>query len=270
MPEASLALSSLMAFALLYGLKHGFDADHLASIDGLARLQSQRGRDGLARCAGLLFSLGHGMMMLAAAWSFSRLSAGSLPPWLEPLGAWISILFLGWIGIVNMRNALRPAGNAPEISPLARWVMRMPLPRGMGGSLLVGAAFALSFDAMSVAAWFGLAGGRHGGLGGTLILALCFVGGMVLTDAINGLVVASLIRRSRQFVERAGRVFSFLVAGSALLVAAFGVSKFLSEAVDAWADGKELVFGVLVFGMVVGSYWLARRVNQGAVVGVRS
>lgn len=270
MPEASLALSSLMAFALLYGLKHGFDADHLASIDGLARLQAQRGRDGLARCAGLLFSVGHGMLMLAAAWAFSRLGAASLPGWLEPLGAWISILFLGWIGIVNMRNALRRAGATLEISPLARWVMRLPLPRGMGGSLLVGAAFALSFDAMSVAAWFGLAGARHGGLGGTVVLALCFVGGMVLTDAINGLVVASLIRRSQHFVERAGRMFSFLVAGSALLVAAFGVSKFASGAVDAWADGKELLFGVFLFGIVAGSYWLAHRMHREDVVGVRS
>lgn len=270
MPEASLAFSSLMAFALLFGLKHGFDADHLASIDGLARLQAQRGRHGLARCAGLMFSVGHGFVMLAAAWLFVQLGVGQLPQWLEPLGAWISIVFLGWIGIVNMRNALRPAGSAVQMSPLVRWVMQLPLPRGVAGGLLVGALFALSFDAMSIAAWFGLAGARHGGLAGTLILSLCFVGGMVLTDAINGLVVANLIRRSQGFVERAGRVFSLLVAGSALLVAAFGVSKFASGAVDAWADGKELIFGLLVFGIVVCSYGIARRLNQGQAAAVRS
>jgi nickel/cobalt transporter (NiCoT) family protein len=262
MPEVSLAFSSLLAFALLFGLKHGFDADHLASIDGLARLQNQHGRHGLARCAGLLFSLGHGLVLLGAAWALGQLGVGSLPPWLEPFGAWISIVFLGWIGIVNLHNALRPANSAPVLSPLVRWVMRLPLPRGAGGGLLVGGLFAFSLDAMSVAAWFGLAGGMHGGLAGTLMLALAFVVGMVLTDAINGFVVAGLIRRSQGFVRRAGRMFSMLVACSALLVAAFGVSKFASDAVDAWADGKELVFGMLVLGVILGGYALARRMNQ--------
>lgn len=262
MPEATLAFSSLLAFSFLFGLKHGFDADHLASIDGLARLQAQRGQTGLARWAGLLFSLGHGIVMLAAAWTFGQLGVGRLPEWLDPLGAWISIVFLGWIGIVNLRNALRPSHAAPVTSPLVRWVMRLPLPNGIGGGLLVGGMFALSFDAMTVAAWFGLAGGTHGGMAGTLMLALAFVIGMVLTDAINGVVVASLIRRSQDFVQKAGRVFSMLVAGSALLVAAFGLSKFASETVDAWADGKELVFGLLVLGMIVGGYALARRMHQ--------
>ncbi len=262
MPEASLAFGSLIAFAFLFGLKHGFDADHLASIDGVARLQLQRGEDGLARWAGLMFSLGHGIVMLAAAWTFERLGVGHLPQWLDPLGAWISIFFLGWIGIVNLRNALRPADSVPVQSPLVRWVMRLPLPRGAGGGLLVGALFAMSFDAMSVAAWFGFAGAQHPA--GTLLLALAFVTGMVLTDAINGLVVASLIRRSQSFVQRAGRVFSMLVAGSALLVAAFGLSKFASEAIDGWADGKELTFGLLVLGMILGGYALARRLHRAA------
>jgi nickel/cobalt transporter (NiCoT) family protein len=150
-----------------------------------------------------------------------------------------------------------------------RWVMRLPLPRGVGGGLLVGGMFALSFDAMTVAAWFGLAGGGHGGMAGTLMLALAFVIGMVLTDALTGVVVASLIRRSQDFVQRAGRVFSMLVAGSALLVAAFGLSKFLSESVDAWADGKELVFGLLVLGIILGGYALARRMHQALPEAVR-
>lgn len=270
MPEASLAFSSLMAFALLFGLKHGLDADHLASIDGLARLQSQRRRNRLARCAGLLFSLGHGLVMLVAACIAAKLGAGQLPAWMEPLGVWISIFFLGWIGAVNMRNALRSGGSAVALSPFTRWAMRLPLPRGFSGSLIVGALFALSFDAMSVASWFGLAGGRHGGMASTLILALCFIGGMILTDALNGFVVASLIRRSQQFVDRAGRVFSLLVAGSALLVAAFGVSKLVSGTVDAWADGKELMLGLAVCGIVMCGFWMARRMHQGAAAIARS
>lgn len=265
MPEASLAFSSLIMFALLFGLKHGFDADHLASIDGLARLQAQRGRPRLARAAGLLFSLGHGMMLLAAAWAIELLGVANVPEWMEPLGAWISVGFLFTIGLVNLHNALRPSNKPAVMSPLARAIMRMPLPQGFAGSLIVGALFALSFDAMSLAAWFGLAGSRHGGLPSMVILASCFAGGMILTDTINGIVVAGLIRRSEQFVQRAGRLFSLLVASSALFVAGFGASKFASSAVDAWADGKELVFGLLLLGIILLGYGIARRVSQAAV-----
>ena len=49
-----------LAFAL--GARHGFDADHLATIDGLARY-SAASRPRLARSAGLLFSLGHGAVV---------------------------------------------------------------------------------------------------------------------------------------------------------------------------------------------------------------
>ncbi|WP_292938268.1 nickel transporter [Noviherbaspirillum sp.] len=264
MPEASLAFSSLMAFALLFGLKHGFDADHLASIDGLARLQSRRGHKRLARSAGLLFSLGHGMTVLGAAWIFVRAGVGQMPQWLEPLGAWISIVFLGSIGIVNLCNVMRAERSTPVASPLARLIARLPLPEGFFGSILVGALFAVSFDAMSLAAWFGLAGSRHDGMSATLVLALCFVGGMILTDTLNGLVVASLIRRSERFVQNASRLFSLLVAASALLVAGLGVSKLASDVFDAWADGKELLFGALVLTLILAGYALARRISQTA------
>jgi high-affinity nickel-transport protein len=85
----------------------------------------------------------------------------------------------------------------------------------------------LSLDAMTVAVWFNLAGSTHSdsGTSTTLILTLYFVAGMVVTDSINGLLVAKLITRSEQFVRRAGRLFSILVASSALTVAGFGAAK---------------------------------------------
>ncbi|MDY7577069.1 nickel transporter [Herbaspirillum sp. RTI4] len=264
MPESSLALTSLMAFAVLFGIKHGFDADHLASIDGLARLQSRHGRTRLARLCGLLFSGGHGVVVLGAAWMFAWYGIGRLPYWLDSLGIWISIIFLLSIGMINLRNAWQPkdAASAPRMSPMANWIMRLSVPHGVGGSLMVGALFALSLDAMTIAAWFGLAGSLHGGMSATLILGLCFVLGMVATDTVNGLVVASLIKRSEHFVQQAGRLFSLLVACSALIVAGFGAAKFYSEAVDSWADGKELMVGLMVLAIILIGYFAARSLNQ--------
>lgn len=265
MPDASFDLPSLMAFALLFGIKHGFDADHLATIDGLARLHAKQGRGYLARCSGALFSSGHGAVVLAAAFLLHRYGIEKLPGWLDPLGAWISIVLLVLIGITNLRNALGRRDAAASLSPVAQWILRLPVPHGMAGSLLVGALFALSFDTMSVAAWFGLAGSRHGAMSATLCLGMAFVAGMILTDAINGLVVAFLIGRSEQFAERARRLFSLLVAACALLVAGLGIAKFSSEMVSAWADGKELLFGALVLSITLVGYAAARRHSKAAL-----
>jgi hypothetical protein len=50
---------ALVAVVFLLGAQHGFDPDHLAAIDGLARFNAAA-RPRLARWSGLLFSLGHG------------------------------------------------------------------------------------------------------------------------------------------------------------------------------------------------------------------
>lgn len=263
MPHTSFDLPSVIAFALLFGVKHGFDADHLATIDGLARLQAKRGRGTLARLSGALFSLGHGAMVLAAAWLLQRYGIDKLPEWLDPIGAWISIVFLSVIGLANLRAALgRRDPAAPRGSPFARWILRLPIPSGPAASLCVGALFALSFDTMTMAAWFGLTGSRLGGATTTLLLALTFVAGMVATDSVNGLMVAYLIGKSERFAQRAARLFSLLVGASALLVAGFGVARFSSDIVDAWAQGKELMFGALIVAITVVGFLVARRQSR--------
>jgi high-affinity nickel-transport protein len=57
---------SLLLLTFVLGMKHGFDADHLATIDGLTRHNS-RVRPALARYCGTLFSLGHGAVVMAIA-----------------------------------------------------------------------------------------------------------------------------------------------------------------------------------------------------------
>ena len=71
-----------LGVALVLGLKHGLDADHLAAIDGLSRLHAASGRPRLARCSGLLFAIGHGALVLLAAWWLQG-HASALPAWLD-------------------------------------------------------------------------------------------------------------------------------------------------------------------------------------------
>ena len=65
--------ASLLAVALMLGLRHGFDADHLAAIDGMARFNAVE-RPRLARRTGFWFSLGHGAVVLAVAASVSLMA----------------------------------------------------------------------------------------------------------------------------------------------------------------------------------------------------
>jgi high-affinity nickel-transport protein len=124
LPADSFALV-LLVFVL--GVKHGFDADHLATIDGLTRYNA-RARPRMARFCGSLFSLGHGAVVVAIALAVSLLSGGwSAPEWLEFSGAWISIAFLVLLGVLNLRAVF--AAEAHEVvRPVGlkgRWLGRL-------------------------------------------------------------------------------------------------------------------------------------------------
>ena len=81
---------SLVAVVFLLGLKHGLDADHLAAIDGLARFNAAR-RPLVARWSGLLFSLGHGVVVTTVAIVVATVATEwKAPEWLESTGARIS------------------------------------------------------------------------------------------------------------------------------------------------------------------------------------
>ncbi|PUB31903.1 high-affinity nickel-transport protein [Promicromonospora sp. AC04] len=113
----------LAAYAL--GLRHAFDADHIATIDNTTRRLVRTDRD--ARGVGLWFSLGHSTVVLGAALLLA-LGVHALAPLLDdessPLrratGVWgplVSGTFLLVIAAVNiamLRTALRArAGGAP-------------------------------------------------------------------------------------------------------------------------------------------------------------
>jgi high-affinity nickel-transport protein len=256
--------SALAALVFLLGLKHGFDADHLAAIDGLTRYNARQGRP-FARYCGALFSLGHGAIVVAIAVAVGLASERwDAPGWLELSGAWISIGFLTLVGIVNLRAVL---GAAPHevVTPVGikgRFLGRLNRAGKPWSVALVGALFAFSFDTVSQSALFALTATQFGGMQHAVVLGLLFVLGMLVTDGINGLWISRLIARADQIAVIASRVMSLAVSSVALLVAAFGVARLALPAVDAWSDGKELLFGAIVIAMIGASYLVARSLAQ--------
>jgi nickel/cobalt transporter (NiCoT) family protein len=255
---------SLLILTFVLGMKHGFDADHLATIDGLTRHNS-RVRPGMARYCGTLFSLGHGAVVMVIALGVS-VAAGhwTVPQWFGTLGALISIVFLAALGALNLVAVMR---TGPD---------QVVLPVGLKGRLLgslrhvsnplavalVGALFALSFDTLSQAAFFALTATQFGGWQHALVLALLFMLGMLLTDGVNGLWIARLIHRADQTALIASRVMGLVVAGVSLLVAAFGAARLLVPGVDAWSDGKELMFGAALVAIIALSFLAATRLAR--------
>ena len=245
-------------------MKHGFDADHLATIDGLTRYNT-RNRPGLARYCGTLFSLGHGAVVMAIALGVSAIAGHwEVPPWFGTIGSVISIVFLVALGSLNLvavlaaepHEMVQPVGIKGRLLGNLRHVSHPAL------IALVGALFALSFDTLSQAAFFALSATQFGGWQHALMLAMLFMLGMLLTDGINGLWIARLIASADQVALIASRVMGLVVSGVSLLVAAFGAAKLLSPSLDAWSEGKELFFGFVLVAIIALSYVGALRLTR--------
>jgi nickel/cobalt transporter (NiCoT) family protein len=251
--------TALCALVFLLGIKHGFDADHLATIDGLTRYNARHGRH-LGRYCGALFSLGHGAVVLIIALAVGVASERwDAPPWLEAFGAWTSILFLSLIGIVNL-HAVLSASPGQVVAPIGlkgRLLGRLNRASQPLTVALVGALFALSFDTVSQSALFAVTATQFGGVGHALFLGTVFVFGVLVTDGVNGLWISRLIARADQLACIASRVMGLAVSAVSLLVAALGAAKLASPAINQWTEGREATFGALVVALVATSFVVA-------------
>jgi len=255
LPQDIYALT-LLVFVL--GLKHGFDPDHLATIDGLTRFNS-RSQPRLARFCGALFSLGHGAVVIAIALAVSLAAKQwQAPEWLESFGAWVSISFLVALGLLNVQAVLAatPGEVVRPVGVKGRLLGPLTQAASPGWVALVGALFALSFDTVSQAALFALTATQFGGWQDALMLGLLFMFGMLLTDGINGFWISRLITRADQVAAIASRLMSLVVAGISLMVGAFAAMKMSLPVVGLWSEGKELYVGSAVVALIAGSFLL--------------
>lgn len=250
-----MTFTALCFLVFLLGLRHGVDADHLAAIDGLTRINTIRGRR-FARYCGALFSAGHGVIVLCIAVAVGTYLSGWTPPrWFDTLGAGISIVFLLMISAFNFANLLtaprgqvwRPAGMRSRVLSRA---LSAEHPLAVAA---VGALFALSFDTMSQAALFGAASMQFGGAHLSMLLGLLFILGMMASDGANGLWISHLLHRADARAATASRIVGAWVATASLAVGLLGAARLWNQGAEDLLDGRELVVGitVLVSTMIV-------------------
>lgn len=205
--------TGILAFTL--GMRHAFDADHIAAIDNTTRKLVHEGKRPLS--TGFWFSLGHSSVVFALAVLLNvgiralngavRNGGSSLHQWTGLIGTSVSGTFLWAIGLLNLvvlvsivriTRELR-AGRYDEAELERQLENRGFMNRLLGGwakkidqpwkMYPVGVLFGLGFDTATEVALLVLAGTAVvSGLPFYAILSLpvLFAAGMSLFDAIDG------------------------------------------------------------------------------------
>jgi nickel/cobalt transporter (NiCoT) family protein len=206
------ALAGLASLAYTFGLRHAFDADHIAAIDNTTRKLLQDGERPLG--TGFFFSLGHSTIVfgLTAGLAIAAKSVSSSIPALQAygstVGASVSGTFLLVIGALNLLVLLEVVGVFRRMkrgsydeqdleTALAKqgFLSRVLLKR-VGNRIdrswkmyPLGVLFGLGFDTATEITLLAVAAGgatHHVPFLAVISLPLIFAAGMSLMDTADG------------------------------------------------------------------------------------
>ncbi len=212
------ALAGLGFAAYMLGLRHAFDADHIAAVDDTVRYLLQKGKRPLG--IGFFFSLGHSAVVFALTLA-TIVAASAVRQYLPQLqglggiiGAAVSGVFLWLVGFLNLmvlidiirawRGSAAPGaahGHAHMAELLAQ---RGFFNRLLGGRLQrfinhswqmfpLGVLFGLGFDTASEIALLAMTVGASASnlpLAAVLALPLLFAAGMSAMDTTDGVLMS--------------------------------------------------------------------------------
>jgi len=238
------ALVGLGFVAYMFGLRHAFDADHIAAVDDTVRYMLQKGKRPLG--IGFFFSLGHSTIVLALAVGilFAATAIKEGLPELRHLGgiigASVSGTFLWVIGILNLMVLLdilkvwRQAktgkhSHAHLEDLLAQRGFINRLFRGRLQKVIshswqmypLGVLFGLGFDTASEVGLLAMTAGASAGnlpLGAVLSLPILFASGMSAMDTTDGVLMSKAYNWA--FVNPLRKIFyNITITGLSIAVA---------------------------------------------------
>ena len=215
------ALLGIGALAYFFGLRHAFDADHIAAIDNVTRKLRQ---DDLKPVGvGLYFSLGHSSIVIflslgvALAVRETERHIQILERFGDVFGTTVSAAFLTLIGFINLYiffrlwQVLRRCHQGDRAAAERADVLDLLEQRGFMARIFraayrrvdhswqmypVGFLFGLGFDTATEVAVLGISAtmAQHGGLPlwGVMVFPLLFTAGMSLMDTMDGLVMIKI------------------------------------------------------------------------------
>src|SRR5229473_7139221 len=289
------ALAGLGTLAYTFGLRHAFDADHIAAIDNTTRKFLQDGKRSLG--TGFFFSLGHSTIVfslttaLAFAASAVKSSIPSFQHWGVYVGAGVSGTFLWVIGILNLLVLLDVvrifrelrAGTYDEQRLEARLLDRGFMNRFFLGKLArrirsswqmypLGVLFGLGFDTATEVGLLAISAGaasKQVPFLAVLSLPLLFAAGMSLMDTADGAFMSQAygwafsnpIRKVYYNITVTSlSVTVALVIGTIELLQVLSTKLALTSGFWLWLN--DLDFGTLGYG-IVGLFVLTWGVSAG-------
>ena len=210
--RSNVALAGLGTLAYTFGLRHAFDADHIAAIDNTTRKFLQEGKRSLG--VGFFFSLGHSTIVfslatgLAVAAATVKSKIPTFQDWGSYVGASVSGTFLWIIGILNLLVLLdivrifagMRRGEYDEQRLEQRLLERGLMNRFFIGRLArrirsswqmypLGVLFGLGFDTATEVGLLAISAGvatNHVPFLAVLSLPILFAAGMSLMDTADG------------------------------------------------------------------------------------
>nr|HAT8714855.1 DNA repair protein [Legionella jordanis] len=217
--EHSLLFFLMLAFGL--GIRHGLDLDHLATIDCISRTIPTH--DHLSRQVGVLFSFGHGVVVIIASLILAK-GVTEAPVWLETSGKLISQFFLLALGGFSLWQLLTPSMQTEKVLK-NHWLAHC-LPKRFNRLMIIGIGglFALSFDTFSQVIFFSVSASIFTHWWIPLWLGVLFTMGMMSADGINGWLISTLIRKAKERSILLSRLLSLVIAGFSL---SLGIFEFL-------------------------------------------
>ncbi|MEZ5994130.1 MAG: HoxN/HupN/NixA family nickel/cobalt transporter [Hyphomonadaceae bacterium] len=210
-------LLAAAALAYMLGLRHAFDADHIAAIDNTVRKLMQDGKAPFS--AGFFFSLGHSSVVMLATLGIS-LTAGAWFRHVEEvravggfIGAAVSAVFLlvvGFVNLVVLRDLVQAwsraklgqepadAGELMLSGPFARFFR--PLFKTISrswGLFPIGFLFGLGFDTATEIGLLAIAASQvtqGEAVLTVLVFPALFAAGMSLMDTVDSAMMTRVYR----------------------------------------------------------------------------
>jgi high-affinity nickel-transport protein len=210
------SLVGLGLVAYMFGLRHAFDADHIAAVDDTVRYLLQKNKPSLG--VGFFFSLGHStvVLVISIGIAFAATAVKSGLPRLQEagslIGAGVSGTFLWIIGILNLLVLLdilkvwqRARSGAHSHAHLETLLQKRGLLNRLFGGRLqklmsaswqmypLGLLFGLGFDTASEVGLLAMTGGAAAGnlpIPAVLCLPILFAAGMTMMDTTDGVLMS--------------------------------------------------------------------------------
>ncbi|CAM3163598.1 Nickel/cobalt efflux system [Deinococcus saxicola] len=261
--------------AYLFGLRHAWDADHIAVIDNTVRklLSLKRPAYGV----GMFFSVGHSSVVLLMAVAAAIIGkallnnhdgVGAAGGWVGPFVAGAYLITVGIVNLYSVSRILRSRhdethhhGGHSHGGLLARLIAPLTALVGRQWQVIpLGFLMGLGFDTASEVALLALAGsaGQQGlGWAAILSLPLLFAAGMTLLDTLDGVAMAHAYGWALHN-PKAKRLYNVLVTGLsgsiALIIGVVTLSQWAGEHFSAAARAMAAVQNVDVSPL---GFWLA-------------